>query len=167
MPNVHVFPGGRVDPQDETAATISELAPPVARRLERRAAPIRARAIAVAALRETYEETGLVFGERTRTGLIPDLAPLDYLGRAITPALNPIRYHARFLRAPVERATGRLHGNGELLDLSWYSIDEALALDIIDVTQAILEQLRARLLGRREHDLFVHYRGAGRILSRE
>lgn len=167
MPNVHVFPGGRVDPHDETAPVVAELARPVARRLERRARPARARAIAVAALRETYEETGLVFGERSAAGIVPDLSPVDYLGRAITPALNPIRYHARFLRAPVERATGRLRSNGELLDLGWYSIDEALGLDIIDVTESILEQLRERVLGRRPKDLFVHYRRAGRILSRE
>ena len=167
MPNVHVFPGGRVDAQDMGAAVLGELAPAIARRLGKQAGPARARAIAIAALRETWEETGLLFGERNRGGILPDLSHLDYLGRAITPAGNPIRYHARFLRAPVEQARGRLRSNGELLDLGWYSIDEALGLNIIDVTEAILEQLRARVFAGQRGDLFVHYRGVRRILTRE
>ncbi len=167
MPNVYVFPGGRVDAEDESASIVRELRPAVARRLERRARPARARALAVAALRETFEETGLVFGERSRSELRPDLSGIDYLGRAITPPSNPIRYHARFLRARAENATGRLRGNGELLDLGWYTIDQALDLTVIDVTEAILEQLRARVSGRARGDLFVHYRGWRQILSRE
>lgn len=167
MPNVHVFPGGRVDRQDASTTVAGELVPSVALRLEKKAGRARARAIAIAALRETWEETGLLFGERNRGGILPDLSHLDYLGRAITPAGNPIRYHARFLRAPVEQARGRLRSNGELLDLGWYSIDEALALDIIDVTEAILEQLRARVVAGQGDDLFVHYRGVRRILTRE
>ncbi len=167
MPNVHVFPGGRVDLADEDAAVTKGLLTPVARRLERRAGPVRARALAVAALRETFEETGLVFGERRAGSIVPDLSGLDYIGRAITPSLNPIRYHARFLRARAENASGRLKSNGELLDLGWYSIDEALGLTIIDVTQAILEQLRMRVHGKPPHDLFVHYRGMRQIITRE
>lgn len=167
MPNVHVFPGGRVDRADATTPTTGRLRPTVAGRLERSAPPVRARAIAIAALRETYEETGLVFGTRQRGGIIPDLSHVDYIGRAITPSLNPIRYHARFLRARAENAKGRLQGNGELLDLRWYTIDEALGLDIIDVTEAVLEQLRARLMGQQERDLFVHYRGMRQIITHE
>lgn len=167
MPNVHVFPGGRVDPGDETAPVRRELRLPVARRLSRSASSKRARALAVAALRETFEETGLVFGERRGDGILPDLSSVDYLGRAITPSMNPIRYHARFLRAPVEDASGRLRGNGELLDLRWYSIDEALSLSIIDVTEAILRQLQGAVAGERPPDLFVRYRGMRQILGRE
>ncbi|MDG2305758.1 MAG: NUDIX hydrolase [Candidatus Binatia bacterium] len=167
MPNVHVFPGGRVDGTDTSLPSERNLPKSVARRLERRATPKRARALAVAALRETYEETGLVFGKRAGESIRPDLSGLDYIGRAITPWGNPIRYHARFLRARVETSTGRLKGNGELLDLGWYSIEEALKLTIIDVTEAMLEQLRARVTGDQAHDLFVHYRGMQRVITHE
>ncbi len=167
MPDVYVFPGGRVDAGDDTRAVEADLVPAVARRLQRQASPQRARALAVAALRETFEETGLVFGRRQGGDLLPDLSQLEYLGRAITPAGNPIRYHARFLRAPVEAARGRLRSNGELLDLAWYTIGDALDLTIIDVTERILEQLDARVRGQSSHDLFVHYRGARQLLRQE
>lgn len=167
MPNVHVFPGGRVDGTDTALPAARNLPKSVARRLERRATPQQARALAVAALRETFEETGLVFGKRAGRSIHPDLSNLDYIGRAITPSANPIRYHARFLRARVENATGRLKSNGELLDLGWYSIEEALGLTIIDVTQAVLEQLRARVAGEHTRDLFVHYRGMRLVLTHE
>lgn len=167
MPNVYVFPGGRVDAEDAAQSVERGLAAHVSRRLERRASPAGARAIGVAALRETFEETGLVFGERRGSTIRPDLSSLRYLARAITPSMNPIRYHARFLHARAERATGRLRGNGELLDLRWYSIDEALSLTIIDVTEVVLEQLRAKVAGARPKDLFIHYRGMRQVLTRE
>jgi 8-oxo-dGTP pyrophosphatase MutT (NUDIX family) len=167
MPNVYVFPGGRVEPGDATRIVTRRLPPAVARRLGRRASPARAQALAVAALRETWEETGLIFGERHGEDLRPDLSRLEYLGRAITPARNPIRYHARFLRARFEDAAGRLAGNGELLDLEWYPIEDARTLPIIDVTDSVLAELLARLRGRPPRDLFVRYRGAQRVLVLE
>ena len=167
MPDVWVFPGGRVDAADRRAPVRRELPERVSRSLGGVESRGGARALAVAALREAWEETGLVFGERRKNGLIADLSALDYLARAITPALNPIRYHARFFRARSETAGGRLRGNGELLDLAWFSIDEALALPIIDVTEAVLEHLRARIQGTRRDGLFVHYRGARRFLDYE
>src|SRR5215475_12174075 len=74
MPGKFVFPGGRVDPSDEHM--------PVARELDRHAeirllqrfpqgSPVRARALALAAIRETCEETGLLLGTRAQTANIP------------------------------------------------------------------------------------------------
>ena len=118
MPDVYVFPGGRVDPSDATQPAASELRPSVAARLARStASPGRARALAVAAVRETFEETGLVLGHRDGGGIRPALAALDFVARAITPADNPIRYHARFFLADGEALEGELRSNGELLDL--------------------------------------------------
>ena len=167
MPGVHVFPGGRVDRADAGRAIAAELQPAVARRLGRCASIPQTKALAVAALRETHEETGLVFGRLEGDLLLPDLSRLDYLGRAITPSGSPIRYHARFLHARVEDASGELRSNGELLDLDWYSIDEALGLNIIDVTERILEQLRDFSAGRRPDDVFVHYRRQRQHVRRE
>ena len=63
MPNVLVFPGGRVDRADHHAAAASEL-PDYTAGLPGAPAPRRtlARALGVAAVRELFEETGLVLG---------------------------------------------------------------------------------------------------------
>lgn len=158
MPDVYVFPGGRVDPGDARVPAESELAPRVARHLGRRTTPARARALGVAALRETWEETGLAFGSLEGDQLRPDLGRLEYLARAITPASSAIRYHARFFHARVQ-TPGALRSNGELGDLRWWPIEEALELDIIDVTQRVLVSLRERLSGERRAPFLIHYRG--------
>jgi 8-oxo-dGTP pyrophosphatase MutT (NUDIX family) len=147
MPDVWVFPGGRVDRNDARARASSELSPAVGAKLEARWSPARARALAIAAVRETFEETGLVFGELAEGELHPALGRLDYLARAITPALSPIRFHARFFLADAADGSGQLGGNGELLDLRWIPIPEALELPIIDVTRLVLQETGRRAAG--------------------
>lgn len=165
MPDVYVFPGGRVDPTDATHPAVSELRPDVAAGLQQATGAARARAIGVAAIRETFEETGLVVGQREGGSLLPGLGHLEYLARAITPAGNPIRYHARFFLADATQASGTLRSNGELLDLAWVPIPRALELDIIDVTQVVLREAAARLAGIAAPGVpLIHYhRGAQRI----
>ena len=147
MPHVWVFPGGRVDPEDARAPASSELSPEVAAKLETRWSPARARALAIAAIRETFEETGLAFGKLVDGELHPDLARLDYLARAITPTLSPIRFHARFFLTDAAGGSGQLGGNGELLDLRWIPIPEALELPIINVTRFVLQEIARRAAG--------------------
>jgi len=147
MPDVWVFPGGQVDLRDARAPARSELSPAVSAKLEARWPPARARALAIAAIRETFEETGLAFGEIVDGELLPDLGRIDYLARAITPALSPIRFHARFFLANAADGSGRLGGNGELLDLRWIPIPEAMELPIINVTRFVLEEAARRLAG--------------------
>ncbi|MCG8588590.1 MAG: NUDIX hydrolase [Proteobacteria bacterium] len=168
MPDVYVFPGGRVDRADARAAVHADLAPGVARPLAATRVRAQPRALAVAAVRETYEETGLLFGRADASSPLFDLSPLEYLGRAITPASSPIRYHARFFFARAEAARGRLRGNGELLDLRWLPLAKARELPMIDVTQRMLEEAAARLgVARSPRPLFIHYRGARRIETRD
>jgi len=164
MPSVYVFPGGRVDRLDWAAPSKSELP---ARELERiglRATPPRARALGVTALRETWEETGLVFGDVHGECLHPSLDVLEYVGRAITPVSSPIRYHARFFMARASDARGELKSNGELIDLRWVPLPEANELPIIDVTGFMLDEAMARvgaaINGQRSQreSLFLHYR---------
>lgn len=148
MPHVWVFPGGRVDPQDARAPASGELSQAVAAKLTVRWSPARARALAVAAVRETFEETGLAFGKLVDGELHPDLSGLDYLARAITPTSSPIRFHARFFLTDAAGCSGQLGGNGELLDLRWLRIPEAMELPIINVTRFVLEETARRLAGR-------------------
>lgn len=167
MPGMYVFPGGRVDPNDGTTPATAELRPAVAKRLAGAASAARARALAVAALRETYEETGLVVGTLSSGALRPNLRPLELVARAITPAGSPIRYHARFFFLGAEHVAGRLRSNGELLDLAWIPLPRASDLPMIDVTQFVLREVEDRLSGGAERDVpLVHYRRNQRLIRR-
>jgi 8-oxo-dGTP pyrophosphatase MutT (NUDIX family) len=160
MPDIWVFPGGRVESQDSRLPTLRPLSPPVARQLEAHWSPTRVRALATAAIRETWEETGLAVGEVQGAELLPDHSALVYLGRAITPVGSAIRYHARFFMTSAEAASGRLRGNGELADLTWLPLDRALALPVIDVTIEMLQQIvRSDGDSASARPLFIHYRG--------
>jgi 8-oxo-dGTP pyrophosphatase MutT (NUDIX family) len=118
--------------------------------------PAKARALAIAAVRETVEETGLMLGTPgvfpdaiegaawaafRASGLIPDLSPLTCIARAITPTSSPIRFHARFFRVDGALLTGDLGGSGELLDLDWLPLSRATSLPLMDVTHAVLARL--------------------------
>jgi len=153
MPNRYVFPGGRVDRTDARVRAASELAGSVRSKLEQAAAPARARALAVAAVRETFEETGLVLGapdpkpgaavpaawqEFFAYGMAPALDRLDYVARAVTPPYRPVRFNARFFVADASHAEGAIKGSGELLDLRWFPIAEALTLPLPRITAIML-----------------------------
>lgn len=167
MPEVFVFPGGGVHRGDARARATSELRPPVRERLEERAPASLARALGVAALRETWEETGLALGSVDGEALAPDLARLDYIFRAITPTDSPMRFHARFFTAPAAGATGELRSNGELLDLDWFTLERARRLPLIDVTLDVLDELERHLRGTRAPRVpLFHYRNGRRRLTR-
>jgi 8-oxo-dGTP pyrophosphatase MutT (NUDIX family) len=160
MPNLMVFPGGRVDRADHRAPAISELRPQTRRMLELRAGPSLARALGVAAVRELFEETGLVLGERRGQQVAADLARLDYLCRAVTPADRPMRFNARFLVAPAEAAHGTITGSGELEDLRFHRLDELHAHPVASITRMVLDEFRTWLAlserQRARRDLIVY-----------
>ncbi len=139
MPNRLVFPGGAVDPEDHAAEPASAVAGHVARLLELGTEAALARALPVAAARELEEETGLTLGRP------PHLAGIDYLCRAITPETSPVRFDARFLIVADSAVSGTLAGSGELEDLRWYGVEEALALDLAHVTSEVLRQFQSWL----------------------
>ena len=155
MPSVYVFPGGRVDIGDWHAREATPLRDHVLERLTRRCSPRRARAHAMAAVRETYEETGLLIGQPSsdkksgppswqhffETGCAPTLHRLDYLARALTPSNRPIRYDARFFITDGSHAEGKLGGSGELLDLRWVAVDHAHDLPLPSVTTHMLLEI--------------------------
>ena len=143
MPNRLVFPGGAVDPEDHAATVASPLPGRVLARLQLAATPELAAALGAAAARELEEETGLSLGTP------PALAGLDYLCRAVTPEASPKRFDARFFVTDAEAATGTLAGSGELEDLRFISVVEALKLDLVFATRSVLQRLMDwRALGR-------------------
>lgn len=136
MPNRLVFPGGGVDLADAAAPAAQEPSPRVQALLEKAATPRLARAIAIAAARELLEETGLSLGEP------PALGGVDYLCRAVTPPVQPVRFNARFLTVDASAVCGTLAGSGELEDLRWFGIEEALGLDLAMITRAVFTVLK-------------------------
>lgn len=140
MPDVMVFPGGRVDPADARAPALTELRPEALHGLSRVGDARIARACAIAAVRELHEETALVLGELRGPHVLPDLAALDYLCRAVTPADRPIRFNARFVVARAEAAHGRIHGSGELGELDFYSPEAAKRARMAGITAMILAE---------------------------
>jgi len=67
MPNKFVFPGGRLDLVDQRLNVPHDLAPPVMTRLRKatqtRVTDNKLRGLALAAIRETYEETGMIIAQ--------------------------------------------------------------------------------------------------------
>lgn len=135
MPNRLVFPGGAVDPEDAAAEIATPLPDHVVQRLAISGDARLARALGVAAARELEEETALTLGSP------PALDGLDYLCRAVTPAASPVRFDARFLVVDSSRVSGALAGSGELEGLRYYSLIEALALDLALATRGVIERL--------------------------
>jgi len=152
MPNKYVFPGGRLDPVDCKASVARDLHPETLRKLvtRMRGKPsiAKARGLAVAAVRETLEEAGLLVGRSSRTEA-PDLSGLVFFARAITPPGRTRRFDSRFFIADagsVSNLDEPLHtGSDELLTLRWLNISEALDLDLPLITGDILGRLRACL----------------------
>ncbi len=154
--DVWVFPGGKVDRADRAAVPATDLDAELRRRLS--SDPARGRVFALAAVRETFEETGLVLGApgdpgggageswaRMRAlGLAPDLAKLGYVGHAITPASRAVRFNARFFSAWADDLSGELGGSGELEDLAFLPARDALDLPLVDVTKFMLEETLRR-----------------------
>lgn len=156
MPGIYVFPGGRVDRADYRHAASAAIRKVVLEKLARHCPAGRARALIWAALRETWEESGLLIGQPGRighdavsdlhsayadAGLAPKTDGLDYVSRAITPVRNPIRFNTRFFLIDGANAFGSLRHNSELEDIGWRPVSEALSeLDLMNVTSFALEE---------------------------
>jgi len=158
IPDAFVFPGGKLDAGDLLARPATTFSGETARMMQSAAAGAKAEALAMAAIRETFEETGLIVARKGHVGdtagegwqpfrergLAPRLDVLDFVARAITPASSPIRFHARFFAAPASSAEGTLQGSGELSELDWYPLSDALKLPVIDVTEFVLNEIGRR-----------------------
>ena len=173
FPEAYVFPGGRLDKSDSTVAPSAHLSAQVLNELCERGGctPGLARGLATAAIRETFEETGLLIASNGNTGLSEGtwaefasrgIAPahdrLRFLGRAITPASAPVRFHARFFLADGDEVEGEIKSNGELTALDWYPLADAQTLPVIDVTKFILSELAAAETGVVRDTPFFRYR---------
>ncbi|NWG54310.1 MAG: NUDIX domain-containing protein [Hydrogenophilaceae bacterium] len=182
MPDKWVFPGGRVDPADRMAPALSELAAET-EALIRKGAKRSPRAFALAAVRETFEEAGLVVGRKSKTqvkapqawahycacGAAPELAKLAFIARAITPPYRPRRFDAHFFMANADDVLlddRPIGGGEELLHTEWFALDDALALDLPNVTRFVLGEVRARLAGEALAPPFLRWTRSGHRMDR-
>jgi len=166
MPSKFVFPGGAVDPAD---GDIPFLRPPpatTAQALARDSARTPTALIA-AAIRELWEETGLVLGTpgaHARSadaprgwrgylahGVLPDGAAVEFVFRAVTPPGRSRRFDARFLLADAAALASDpddfSRAGDELRHLQWVPLEAARGFDMPFITEVALAEVRARLAG--------------------
>jgi 8-oxo-dGTP pyrophosphatase MutT (NUDIX family) len=175
MPGKFVFPGGRLEPLDSTMPVLSELHPDTEAKMRVRAeGAAEPRTFALAAIRETAEETGLLLGVKRESGpetpgeiwtefakahVYPDLGNIHFIARAITPPRRPRRFDTRFFTADASAVAHRIEGvvgpDSELVELAWAPIEEAAHLDMPAITTVILEELLARIEAGMAHTLPV------------
>ncbi len=142
MPGKFVFPGGRVERADRRMSA----ATPLDRRVELRLmkevrypSAEKSRGFPLAAIREVFEETGLVLGTKpdhqprgfpgppgkgnglghapnaewakfAALGVAPDLAAVHFIARAITPPGRPRRFDTRFFAVDASAIAARVDG---------------------------------------------------------
>lgn len=167
MPSKFVFPGGALDPSDALAPCFHALAPECLRRLALQSDPAIAQALALSAVRETWEEAGLPLGAPDPAaltvaaprgwrgffarGIVPALDRLSFVFRAITPPTRPVRFDARFFLADAADVAGDPDdfsgAEEELSHLCWLTLAEARRLDLPFITTVVLGEIEARLEG--------------------
>jgi 8-oxo-dGTP pyrophosphatase MutT (NUDIX family) len=149
MPGIYVFPGGGIEAADRRSWSVEAGAEALAPRL---------RQSARAALRETWEEVGVLVGrgapgrdatpvagteapiERAyRThGLIAAIDRLRYVGRAITPSYSSRRFNTRFFVGDGGDAVGAPRASAELDDAGWRLLEPDLLESLREVTRFML-----------------------------
>ncbi len=162
MPNKFVFPGGAVDLGDATVPLGAPLPRLCADRLKQNATRDLAHALAVAAIRELWEETGLILGtagtwpeppgedwERFASkGHLPDASSLQFVFRAITPPGRPRRFDARFFLIDADNLASDpddfTAASDELSHLQWVDLVAARSFDMPFITEVVLAEITAR-----------------------
>jgi len=163
MPNKFVFPGGAVDASDAKVPLATPLSAQTQRQLSDQSDPALAPALAVAAIRELWEETGLVLGHPgqwsapppadwqsfAEQGYLPTAEALQFVFRAITPPGRPRRFDARFFLLDASAIASDLDdftaASDELSHLQWIPLSKVRQFDLPFITQVVLAEVSARL----------------------
>ena len=161
MPDKFVFPGGAVDAADAEVALPAPVGVPCRRRLAEHNTGASPEALATAAIRELWEETGLRLGrpgpwsapehwrDFAASGLAPDATALRFFFRAVTPPGRPRRFDARFFLADAAAVADDpddfSRAEDELSHLHWVPLGEVRALNLPFITRIVLGELQAHL----------------------
>jgi 8-oxo-dGTP pyrophosphatase MutT (NUDIX family) len=180
LPGKFVFPGGGVDAQDHLMRPAAPLDPRAEAKLMlqiKRPSAARARALALAAVRETFEETGLLLGSHgaqapsapdgpwsafAQEGISPDLSSMHFIARAITPPRRARRYDTRFFTADASAIAHQIEGKvgpeAEFTELVWVPLDGIKQrIELLAITEIVLRDLAAQLEAGFSHDLPVPF----------
>jgi 8-oxo-dGTP pyrophosphatase MutT (NUDIX family) len=183
MPDKWVFPGGRVEREDAKALACEELTKEAEEALRKEGCRRAPRAFAMAAVREVFEESGLIVGRRggppgpapkgweayAAHHVAPDLSQLAFIARAITPPYRPRRFDARFFMADADRVLlddRPVAGDEELLHTRWFPLADAFALDLPNVTRFVLGEVQERLKGEPLRPPFLRWTRTGHKTDR-
>jgi 8-oxo-dGTP pyrophosphatase MutT (NUDIX family) len=172
-----------VDEEDALVPSLTELAADedavVAKGAQRAT-----RAFPLTAIREVFEETGLIGGRSASgmssvpaswsdyyaQGVAPCLANFRFLGRAITPPMRHKRFDARFFMADADDALidDRPPIDGrELNDLRWFTLPEVATLDLPNVTRFVISEVEARLVRQEAiRPFYLYWAPAGHVRER-
>jgi len=162
MPNKFVFPGGAVDAGDAQIALTAPIAEPCRSRLSDQA-DLPPPALVSAAIRELWEEAGLILGtpgnwprpvppdwqSYAASGHRPSGNGLHFVFRAITPPGAPRRFDARFFLIDADALAGDPDdfsaATDELSHLQWVPLDRARGFDLPFITEVVLAEVTALL----------------------
>ncbi len=160
MPSKFVFPGGAVDPVDHDVP-LSGLTDDMGAALAADS-HLPPHALAAAAIRELWEETGHVLGRAApwadapkgwrgfaATGHVPHAQGLRFFFRAVTPQGRPRRFDARFFLAEatdlVTDPDDFSRAEDELSLLQWVPLAQARTFDLPFITEVVLAEVMAHL----------------------
>ena len=169
MPNKFVFPGGKLDIADQRLNLNSSLSPETLNRLRKftqaNTSDKKITGLALAAIRETFEETGLVVGRRVHGKMRsknsswqayfdhevePALDAIEFIARAITPTYRVRRFNTRFFMVSEESTFINQNSldkqSGELEQVRWIPLSEIRELDLPGVTRWVLDEVEKRLM---------------------
>ncbi len=190
MPSKFVFPGGAVDAGDASIELAAPLSPVCAARLEEDilVPPVTSAALAAAAIRELWEETGQIIGtpghwpdppgdwrDFAARGHRPGASALQFVFRALTPPGRPRRFDARFFLVDAEDLASDPDdfsaASDELSHLQWVDLAGIRRLSMPFITEVVLSEVQARVTDRDppasvpffknndEENLFLRLRG--------
>ncbi len=165
MPMKFVFPGGAVDPGDADVPLARPLSSDCHARLGADSQGAAPAALASAAIRELWEEAGLVLGTPgawadaappdwqgfAATGHLPSAHALRFVFRAITPPGRSRRFDARFFMADASALAGDPDdfsaASDELAHMQWVPLAKARSFDLPFITEVVLAEVAAHLRG--------------------
>lgn len=190
MPNKFVFPGGAVDPGDSAIPLAAPINESCAAQLRDRAEQDFTHALSAAAIRELWEETGLILGRPgewsgpvpqdwetyAQSGHVPDASALQFVFRAVTPPGRPRRFDARFFLIDADTLRGDIDdfsgASDELSHLQWIALKDVRKFDLPFITEVVLAEVAGRaradnppasvpfFLNTEEQSLFLRLGGA-------
>ncbi|MBU2982924.1 NUDIX hydrolase [Lentibacter algarum] len=197
MPNKFVFPGGAVDQADYAIPLARGFHPTCAERLAEGCDTDISSALGAAAIRELWEETGLVLGQKgtwagevpedwrefAEAGFAPSAHPLQFVFRAITPPGRPRRFDARFFLVDAAEIASDLddfsNAEDELSHLQWIGLEDVRSFDLPFITEVVLAEVAHRLHDTEppqnvpffhndtEESLFLRLNGKGPLSGRQ